>query len=193
MSVESFFGHHRAQAAVNELAPFILPGNRVIDIGAGGCRVAEHLMRVSGVEVTPIDVVDHNLTDLPLEIYDGKKLPYPSKSFDISLLVFVLHHATDFAATFSEAQRVSKDRIIIIEDTPQTSFERFAWRKLDYYGNHAQHPDVNIAHGTKSPEEWKAFFETSGSSIQYSYSFRRPYLSGGLYPHTLFVLNAASS
>ena len=74
----------RADAIVDYLEPHIASGSRVIDIGAGGCRVAQHLIRRAGASVLPIDTVQFNETDdLYLHLYDDRyHLPFKDRSFD---------------------------------------------------------------------------------------------------------------
>ena len=43
-------------------------------------------------------------------------MPFENKMFDVSLLIFVLHHAEDPKVVLSEAKRVTKDKIIVYED-----------------------------------------------------------------------------
>src|ERR1700694_6029417 len=103
--MDSFIGTKRTQALVNELEPFISSEDKVLDIGAGSCQVADGLINTLAIDVTPMDVVSHNTTSLPLQIYDGEQIPYEDNTFDTSLLIFVLHHAVNAEKTFREAQR----------------------------------------------------------------------------------------
>ena len=71
-----------------------------------------------------LDVVDCNETNLPLQLYDGRQLPHPAKTFDVVLFVFVLHHTLNHEELLQEAARVARRSIIIVEDTPLNPFER---------------------------------------------------------------------
>ena len=54
--------------------------------------------------------------EIKREIYDGVQIPFENKSFDISLLFYTLHHTDDPLRLFSEAVRVTKRRILLIEE-----------------------------------------------------------------------------
>ena len=57
------------------VAKHITEGSRVLDIGAGTGWVAQRLRERKACEVQLVDVVDRNETTLPLQLYDGRKLP----------------------------------------------------------------------------------------------------------------------
>jgi ubiquinone/menaquinone biosynthesis C-methylase UbiE len=103
---------------------YIETGAQVLDVGAGTGWVAQRLLERKGCDVHLLDVVDCNETSLPLQLYDGKKLPYPAKTFDVALFVFVLHHALNHGELLQEAARVARQKIIIVEDTPANPGER---------------------------------------------------------------------
>ena len=46
-------------------------GGKVLDLGSGSGHVAQRIVKDCDVTVTCIDVVNNNLTTLPLIIYDG--------------------------------------------------------------------------------------------------------------------------
>ena len=94
--------------------PFIKPSDRILDVGAGDCRLDVLLQKKVGCEVVPVDVEDFNETQLALTIFDGKRLPFPDDSFDAVLLIFVLHHAEDAQAVLAEARRVTPEDGLII-------------------------------------------------------------------------------
>lgn len=186
--LKAYICNRRAAAIIRELAPHICTQNRIIDIGAGGCKVSQAIMTHFYAPVTPVDVVDHNSTAMPLVVYDGRTLPYPSNSFEIALIIFVLHHASDTRRLIDEAARVSKDKIIVIEDTPTNFIEQRAWRRIDDHLNNHKHSDIQTAHGTRSAGEWKAFFQKAGLRVVQHHAFKRFALSGACYTHTLFIL-----
>lgn len=179
----------RADAIVDHLIPHVRGVESIIDIGAGGCRVAQRLIQRAGVEVVPYDVVQWNETDdLYLNIYDGEVLPVEDKSFDTSLIIFALHHATDQRRLLADAKRVTKNKIIVVEDSPSDELEHAGWEMLDKALNYGRHDDIAIAHGTRTAGGWGEVFSDSGLSIVHTEQYRSTAMTGGLYPHTQFVL-----
>jgi ubiquinone/menaquinone biosynthesis C-methylase UbiE len=119
---------HRARWTARHLRRFIGPNDRVLDIGAGDCRLDELLQRRVGCEIVPVDVEDFNETNLPLTLFDGKRLPFDDNSFDVVLLIFVLHHAQDVKACLEEARRVARGSVLVFEDVTTNLWDRFLFR-----------------------------------------------------------------
>jgi len=90
--------------------------------------VGVELARRGAGEVVGVDVVDVRETRaLPFALYDGLTLPFPDGRFDLAILTFVLHHVPNDRkpALLREALRVARRRVVILEDTPTTAFDRF--------------------------------------------------------------------
>ena len=104
-------------------------GAKILDIGAGSGHISEILSQ-EGFKVMMVDTANYNQTDLPLTIYDGKKLPFRNGQFDFALLVSVLHHCTDPKELLKEAKRVAK-KVIILEDTVNSFFDRLIITFID--------------------------------------------------------------
>jgi ubiquinone/menaquinone biosynthesis C-methylase UbiE len=119
---------HRARWTARQLARFIKPTDKVLDVGAGDCRLDALLLRKIGCEMVPVDVEDFNETDLPMTMFDGKKLPFEDDSFDVVLLIFVLHHAEDAKAVLDEARRVSRKSVVVFEDVTSNLWDRTMFR-----------------------------------------------------------------
>lgn len=179
----------RESAIVRNFLSDIAAGSMVLDVGAGSGKLAQYISHSHGVDVRMVDVVDHNSTDRPLTLYDGVHLPFTDESFDICLLVFVLHHAADPKQLLREVARVSKRRLIVVEDTPSNAFERAAWSRWDYFLNHGQHDDIAVAHEALSPMEWRNIFGDMGMTVSAERKFRTALPVLGMYQHTAFVLD----
>lgn len=118
----------------------------MLDLGAGTGWVAKRLTE-KGWDVSLADVLECNETDLPLTTYDGKRLPYRDKEFDTTLLVFVLHHALNQEEVLREAVRVTRRRLVIVEDTPRNLAERLIERLWDTV--------LSIEHGMFAPHSFR--------------------------------------
>lgn len=188
-AISNVINRFRTAALLRVIGPYINDKSKVIDVGAGWCHVAWTISEKIGAEVTAIDVVDHNITPMPLKIYDGKKLPYKDKAFDVGLLAFVLHHADDPEGLLNEALRVSK-LLIIVEDTPEGHLEKAVWKKFDYMVNHQIHDDIKVAHGSVAASQWKALIHGQGAKVVHEERFRSFFTTFRLYPHTAFVVTA---
>jgi SAM-dependent methyltransferase len=119
---------YRAQWSFERLSQMIREGDRVLNLGAGDCRLDQRLARDHQCDVVSLDVDDYNETDLPLLLYDGLHIPFPDDSFDVVLLIFALHHAEDPAAVLREARRVCRRHVIAFEDVLISLADRLIFR-----------------------------------------------------------------
>jgi len=120
-----FFFYGRAASKMSkELAAYIAPGNHVLDLGCGTGIIAGTVAKTLNASLVGTDVIDIRQVDIPFVLYDGEKIPFPDKSFDIVLISYVLHHVEKVEILLQEARRVCRGRIIIYEDTPQNLFHR---------------------------------------------------------------------
>ncbi|OGC45375.1 hypothetical protein A2V49_00785 [candidate division WWE3 bacterium RBG_19FT_COMBO_34_6] len=111
-----------------------LDHKNILDVGVGAGGVFGFL-KEKGFNMTGIDVADISLfEDTKARIYDGHNFPYQDNSFDIALIIQVLHHCEDGLRVLSEAKRVAK-RVIVIEDTYRSEFERSIVSTSDKLGN----------------------------------------------------------
>lgn len=151
----------RSGTVVNRILPYINKSKKLIDIGSGTGDVAR-LLQQQGKNVTAVDVTDyHGPRLIKTIIYDGKKLPFPNKTFDIALLLMVMHHCPDPNIVFFEATRVARE-IVVIETSYTSQLSKFFTVLIDTLGN--LRLDANWL-SYKSDEEWKEYFEKHGYRI----------------------------
>lgn len=108
------------------MAAFIDPGDRVLDVGSGhGDRLVHLSLFRSDLTTVGVDLAGGRPTPLPgsttpdIHTFDGKRVPFDDKSFDIVMTCYVLHHLSPVAvdAMLSEMLRCAKKRILILEDS----------------------------------------------------------------------------
>ncbi|MFH1971104.1 MAG: methyltransferase domain-containing protein [Patescibacteria group bacterium] len=94
-------------------------------------------------------------------IYNKKKIPYKDNSFDVALILTVLHHTPDPIKIIKEAKRVAK-RIIIVEDVYENNFQKLLTFVVDSIINFEffKHP-----HSNKSDNEWIQLFKNMGLKL----------------------------
>ena len=134
------------------------PGDRTLDIGAGNCVLCEQL-RARGHTVVPLDLANHSFVDaIAPQVYDGRTLPFADDSFDLALIVTVLHHVRDPTTVLAEAARVAK-RILVVEEIYENAVERYATYAIDSLFNleFFGHPRSN-----KTDAGWREVFTALG-------------------------------
>ncbi len=145
----------RAELFVRSFEHQLSSGSRILDIGGGWGFYREPLSR-RGHQHVVLDVVNPGIQKAPVVIYPGQRIPFDDKSFDVSLFATVLHHIHDIDRVLDEARRVTKEKIIIVEDLYHHRAGRW-WTILrdqiynfEFFG----HPK-----NFKTKQEWIKFFE----------------------------------
>lgn len=178
----------RARGKAGLIAPMLSRNDRILDLGAAEGFVAEHLADRLGLEAELADVADMNRTSLPHRVYDGRTLPFETNSFDVVVIVYVLHHADSASAVLKEAVRVARRRVIILESTYRKRWERRLLIKIDQFLNWLRSQGT-MEEGPldfRTYREWIDHFRELGFRI----AARRD-LGGFIHHRALFVLDAS--
>jgi len=144
----------RVGEKVDSLTGYLTPGERVLEVGAGNCVLTEQLQR-RGFEVVALDVENLSFIKSVVPIlYDGARMPFADDSFDVALVVTVLHHCKDPNAVLAEAGRVAR-KVIVIEEIYENAFEKYCTYAIDSLFNFQffGHPRSN-----KTDAGWRAAF-----------------------------------
>lgn len=181
----------RARRKVDAISAWLPAGRaplRVLDLGAAEGYVGEEVQRRRGAHVVLADVLDLNRTRLPHVVYDGDRLPFEDRSFDVTILYFVLHHCEKPEAVLHEALRVTGGCVIVAESTYRWKWEHWLLTHLDRLANRMRsggRMNAQEAHlQFRKPEEWRALFESLGGMVDaevraYNPIHRRVYFSVG--------------
>ena len=116
----------RAEFNFRSIQSWLSQGASVLDVGAWSCYLGELLRDRKRCDVLSLDVVDANKTGMPFQTFDGTNLPVESGSYDVVLLLYVLHHAVDDRPLLQEARRVLRERgrVLVAEDCVDTLWDR---------------------------------------------------------------------
>jgi SAM-dependent methyltransferase len=147
----------RARVLTKLLAERIPQGANVLDIGCGDGTIGNMLaqsrpdIRVEGVETSVR--LGCRIPCLP---FDGKRLPYPDRSFDVCLLVDVLHHIEDIKNLLQETVRVSGSLLLIKDHVSESLIDHATLRFMDWVGN--RHHGVPLPYNYQSRSSWGDLF-----------------------------------
>lgn len=160
-----FESHNKNRAAkiALQMKDFIKKGERVLDIGLGNGYVAKQVKDHFKVYMEGVDIIDYNETDIKNTMYDGLHLPFKDKSFDSSIILQTLHHCTDQIQVLKEAKRVSRKRIIIMEDVYNSQFGKLMTFLHDYISN--KRKGVDCPYHFHNKKEWNEIFRKLGLRI----------------------------
>ena len=157
---DRFIFSRRTRVLADHLAGLIPPGSRVLDVGCGDgtidCLIKE---RQPDVEIEGIDPLLRPQVHILVRTFDGEHIPYPDRSFDVVMLVDVLHHTADPGILLREAARVGK-AVLIKDHFREGLFANETLRLMDWVGN-ARH-GVALPYNYWPKSEWIAAFDQLG-------------------------------
>ena len=163
-------------------------GSRILDLGGGWGFYAGPL-RMRGHEHLVLDVVNPGYQKAPVVLYDGSRIPFPDQSFDVTILITMLHHVPDPQALFKEVRRVTRHKVVIVEDLYHHGVGRFWTICRDRLLNmeFMTHP-----HQFRKDDEWRKFFRVAGFEVSSFKSFYT-WLSGFRILNGIYVLEGIRS
>ena len=130
-------------------------------MGCGDGRIARSLLeRRPDLTLTGIDVLMRKMTHIPVEWFDGSRIPAESGSCDIVTFVDVLHHVEDPMPLLREAIRVARQGIVIKDHTKNGFLAGTTLRFMDWVGN-ARH-GVALPYNYWPRQQWHAAIESLG-------------------------------
>jgi ubiquinone/menaquinone biosynthesis C-methylase UbiE len=115
---------HDFTVAVKLLQPS--PGDRIVDLGAGGGWCSDLLQRLNrnavavDISVEMLLVSRQRPTRVPIKAVAGdlERLPFADRSFDKAICVSALHHVPDMAIAVSEISRILTDTGVAVFSEP---------------------------------------------------------------------------
>jgi SAM-dependent methyltransferase len=186
------FAHGALEVRAEKIVLFfenqIPMGSRILDLGGGWGFYAGPL-KMRGHEHLVLDVVNPGYQKAPVVLYDGSRIPFPDQSFDVTILITMLHHVPDPQALFKEVRRVTRHKVVIVEDLYHHGVGRFWTICRDRLLNmeFMTHP-----HQFRKDDEWREFFRVAGFEVSSFKSFYT-WLSGFRILNGIYVLERIRS
>ena len=163
--LHSGYVHGRRVGVLTEhLAEMIPRGAHVLDVGCGDGLLAHELMvRRPDIQIRGIDVLVRHPAFIPVEEFQGQVIPYSDGSFDVVMLVDVLHHTDDPTVLLREAARVSRMGIVVKDHTCDGFLAKPTLRFMDWVGN--AHHGVALPYNYWPRRAWLESFACLGLKI----------------------------
>ena len=119
-------GDARAKMIAAAVAPWLNPGEPVLDVGAGTGIIAKHLVE-DGIPIVGLDISPGMLSQaherLPgsVVLADAQEIPFAGRSFDAITFVWSLHHIGDPVSALHEARRVLRvdGHVVVVSASPE--------------------------------------------------------------------------
>lgn len=156
--------NRRTQVLARELAEMIPADARtVLDVGCGDGTIDALVMRQRpDLEITGVDVLVRPKNHIPVQLFDGRQLPFPDQSFDAVMFVDVLHHTDDPSVLLREAKRVARQAVVLKDHTQDAPFAQHTLRFMDWVGN--AHHGVALPYNYWPGDRWRDAFANIGLS-----------------------------
>lgn len=151
---------------VNLISPLCEDNSYILDVGCDDGTFSQKLLKKNhSLIIKGVDIQNNRPSKIPRKIYDGKKIPYQDKQFDITIAVDVLHHTEDIGSLLSEMRRVTKKYIIIKDYISNDPVSFLGISFIDWL--------VNVPFGIKctynypSLHKWHDYFKNLNLQVEY--------------------------
>jgi SAM-dependent methyltransferase len=140
----------------------LVPKNaRILDVGAGSGLLARVISsKRPDVSIRGIDVLPREQSHIPVEIFDGCKIPFENGAFDVVLFVDVLHHTEDPTILLREAARVAASDVLIKDHFRKGFAAQQRLRLMDWVGN--ARFGVSLPYNYWTEEQWQSAWQEIG-------------------------------
>lgn len=166
--IEKFHGRYIVDRRISVLSSHILkllPGKeKILDVGCGDGRLMATVAAGSSIKVHGVDVVPREQTYIPVELYNGHKLPFADNAHDIIVLMDVLHHAADIRGLLQESIRVGRKSIIIKDHLVHGVFSSAILKLMDQVGNRRFNVCLECQYLTRT--QWMDMFKDLGLGVE---------------------------
>src|SRR5271156_502109 len=135
-----------------------IPGSAsVLDIGCGDGTIASLIAELRpDISIKGVEVMVRPGCRIECFPFDGSKLPFPDASFDVCMLVDVLHHTGDVSVLLREAARVSRNNVLLKDHLSENALDHATLRLMDWVGNRPH--GVTLPYNYQSRAQWYAHF-----------------------------------
>jgi ubiquinone/menaquinone biosynthesis C-methylase UbiE len=162
---EKCYFDRRTKVLANCVGAMVPENARVLDIGCGNGQISSLIVASRpGIDIKGIDIMKRReKCFIPVEVFDGKHIPYDDNSFDTALFVDVLHHIPDPMTILREAARVARKCIVIKDHNADRLLGDSTLQFMDWVGN-ARYGVVLEYNYLKKPQ-WETAFAELGLTI----------------------------
>jgi ubiquinone/menaquinone biosynthesis C-methylase UbiE len=150
---------HREGADLDLVVEWSAGARTALDVAAGGGHVARRL-REEEIDVVTVDPAPGMQPDV---ISHAEELPFADGSFDVVACRVAAHHFADVPAAVAEMARVSRDRVIVVDNLFLDDRAEEADRVRD--PSHVRN---------QSEAEWRAVFAAAGLRVDDVRRFDKP-------------------
>ena len=154
-------GNRRLTVLARQLADLLPPNATVLDVGCGDGQLTSRVAALRpDCSFRGLDVLARSDTAIPVDLFDGQRIPAPDRSVDAVMFVDVLHHTDDPNVLLREARRVARECVVIKDHRRNGVLAGTTLRVMDWVGN--AHHGVRLPYNYWSERQWRDAFSSTG-------------------------------
>jgi ubiquinone/menaquinone biosynthesis C-methylase UbiE len=164
---ERLVAGRRARIIASRIAGLVDSAGAVsaLDVGCGSGSIDVLIQNaVPGLSIHGVDVLQWPRAEIPVEKFDGRRLPFDDNSFDAVIFIDVLHHADDPSILLREARRVARKAVVLKDVTMDGFFAYQTLRFMDWVGN--AHHGVALPYNFWLRQQWYDAFKSIGLAVE---------------------------
>ena len=162
---EGYVHRRRVNVLAGHFVELIPEHVSVLDVGCGDGALA-HLIAHHRPDLTidGLDVLVRKSAHIPVRKFDGRSIPCDDESYDVVMMVDVVHHAAEPDRLLREAVRVAGRALLLKDHLLEGLAARATLRFMDAVGN--------SRHGVEQPgnywssAEWQVALSSLGLSVE---------------------------
>lgn len=154
----------RVRVLIEKIGALVPGDGEMLDVGTGDGQIAKAIgEQQDGVDVRGIDIMLRKKTHIPVDLFDGLKMPAEDDGVDTVTFVDVLHHTDDPSVLITEAGRVARKAVIIKDHLSENILDHWTLRLMDWVGN-APH-GVVLPYNYAPRADWEKWFAEAGLQV----------------------------
>lgn len=147
----------------SHIKKYLTSSDVILDIGSGNGLVANIIRKNVGARVICLDITDTSKTKVKPILFCGKHIPFCCDAFTVTICCFVLHHNQYQKELLDEMKRVTKSKIIILEDVTETIVDNFLVLCHKFYSG-IQYKSHKMRF--RSNNEWRDLYTKCGLIVK---------------------------
>ncbi|MFH0875644.1 MAG: class I SAM-dependent methyltransferase [archaeon] len=136
----------------------------ILDYGCDSGLASSLIMKYNpSLRIVGIDIQENRPSKIPRKIFDGERIPYEDNTFDIVIVLDVLHHTRNISKQLRELKRVTKKYIIIKDHISYGWFSEHLLSCSDFITNLPN--GVTCEFNFPRLSEWESMFKDNGLKL----------------------------